>query len=102
MTSSRINNVEIKPARAATLSTTAASAQNICRPKSSILKNVQVEGDVRTVYVGNTGKHYALFWSIKADGGITPEVNKNYLLFNANRKVEEPCGRRTNGGHYQH
>jgi hypothetical protein len=72
------------------------------RPKIVHLENVQAEGDVRTVYVGNTSKHYALFWNIKADGAITPAVNKNYLLFNANRKVDEPCGRRTNGGHYQY
>ena len=73
------------------LSATAASAQNIVAPEVVQLENLQVEGDMRTVYVGNANNHYLLYCNIKAPAGcITPEENKNYLLFNANTRWKMP------------
>jgi hypothetical protein len=73
------------------LSATAASAQNLVAPEVVQLENLQVEGDMRTVYVGNANNHYLLFCNTKASAGcITPEENKNYLLFNANTRWKMP------------
>lgn len=73
------------------LPATAASAQKLVPPEVVQLENVQVEGDTRTVYVGNANNHYFLYCSIKAPAGcITPEENKNYLLFNANTRWKMP------------
>ena len=50
-----------------------------------------VEGDTKSVYVGNANNHYMLYCSTKASGGcITPEENKNYLLFDANTRWKMP------------
>jgi len=69
----------------------AASAQNLVPPEVVQLENVQVEGDMRTVYVGNANNHYLLYCNIKAAAGcITPEENTNYLLFNANTRWKMP------------
>ena len=64
--------------------------QNLVPPEVVQLENVQVEGDMKTIYVGNANKHYLLFCNIKADGCITPEENKNYLLFDSNTRWEMP------------
>jgi len=73
------------------LSATAASAQNLVPPEVVQLENLQVEGDMRSVYVGNANNHYLLYCNIKASAGcITPEENKNYLLFNANTRWKMP------------
>ena len=50
-----------------------------------------VEGDVKTVYVGNANKHYVLFCNVKADAGCTtPTPHKNYLLFDKNTRRKMP------------
>ena len=73
------------------LSAVAASAQSIVPPEVVQLENVQVEGDMKTVYVGNANHHYLLYCNIKATGGcITPEENKNYLLFNKDTRWKMP------------
>ncbi len=72
------------------LSATTASAQNLVPPEVQ-LENLHVEGDMRTVYVGNANNHYLLYCNTKASAGcITPEENKNYLLFNANTRWKKP------------
>ena len=58
------------------------SAQDIVPPEVVRFENVRIDGDMRIVTVGNAKKHYSLFCNVKADGCITPERNKNYLLFN--------------------
>jgi len=68
----------------------AASAQNLIPPEVVVLENVQVEGDVKTVYVGNANKHYSLYCNVKAAGRITPEANKNYLLFTKDTRWKMP------------
>jgi hypothetical protein len=65
------------------LGAVAAAAQNIIPPEVVRLENVKVDSEMRTVYVGNANKHYVLFCNAKAVGCITPQANKNYLLFNA-------------------
>jgi hypothetical protein len=73
------------------LSAAAATAQSVVPPEVVQLENVQIEGDMRTVYVGNANNHYLLYCNIKATTGcITPEENKNYLLFNANTRWKLP------------
>jgi hypothetical protein len=72
------------------LTATATSAQNLVPPEVVQLEHVQVEGDMRTVYVGNANNDYLLYCNIKADGCITPQENKNYLLFNGNTRWKMP------------
>lgn len=68
----------------------AANAQQLVPPEVVRLENVQVEGDVKTVYVGNANKHYVLFCNVKTDGCVTPKENKNYLLFDAKNRWKMP------------
>ena len=67
-----------------------ANAENLVPPEVVRLENIQVEGDVRTVYMSNANKHYVLFCNVKADGCITPEENKNYLLFDSSTRWKMP------------
>ena len=72
-------------------SATAASAQNLVLPEVVQVEMIQVEGEMRTVYVGNANNHYLLYCNTKATGGcITPEENQNYLLFNADTRWKMP------------
>jgi len=72
-------------------SVTAASAQNLVPPEVVQVEMMQVEGGMRTVYVGNANNHYLLYCNTEASGGcITPEENQNYLLFNANTRWKMP------------
>jgi hypothetical protein len=68
----------------------AASAQDIVRPEVVRLENVRVEDDIKIVTVGNANRHYSLFCNVKADGCITLERNKNYLLFNKDTRWKMP------------
>jgi hypothetical protein len=68
----------------------AASAQDIVAPEVVRLENVRVDGDMKIVTMGNAKKHYSLFCNVKADGCITPERNKNYLLFNKDTRWKMP------------
>jgi hypothetical protein len=72
------------------LHTVAASAQNLVPPEVVRLENMQVDGDMRTVYVGNANKHYVLYCNTKAAGCIAPEASKNYLLFDTNTRWKMP------------
>ena len=72
------------------LHSVAASAQNLVPPEVVRFENVHVDGDVKTVTVGNANGHYSLFCNVKADGCITPERGKNYLLFDANTRWKMP------------
>ena len=72
------------------LAPVAASAQNLVPPEVVQLENVQVDGDMKSVYVGNSTNHYFLYCSIKAAGCITPQENKNYLLFNKDTNWKMP------------
>lgn len=66
------------------LSATEVLAQELVPPEVVKLENVLVEGDMKSVYVGNANNHYMLYCDLKASGGcITPEENQNYLLFDA-------------------
>jgi len=72
-------------------SATTARAQTPVSPEVVQLELMQVEGDMRTVYVGNANNHYLLYCNTKASGGcIAPEENKNYLLFDANSRWKMP------------
>jgi hypothetical protein len=72
-------------------SVTPASAQNLVPPEVVQVEMMQVEGDMRTVYVGNANHHYLLYCNTKATAGcITPEENQNYLLFNADTRWKMP------------
>lgn len=67
----------------------AANAQN--SPAEVVrFENVQVDGEVKTVYLGNANKHYVLFCNVKTDGCITPEEDKDYLLFNKDSRWMMP------------
>jgi hypothetical protein len=68
----------------------AVCAQQLVPPEVVRLENVKIDDDMKTVYVGNTNKHFVLYCDIKADGCITPEANKNYLLFDANTRWKMP------------
>jgi hypothetical protein len=72
------------------LSPIAAIAENIVPPDIVRLENVQIEEDMKSVYVGNANNHYLLFCNTKAAGCVTPEENKNYLLFNKDTHWKMP------------
>jgi hypothetical protein len=67
-----------------------ASAENIVAPEVVRLENVQIDGDMRTVYVGNNKKHFVLYCNIKADGCFTPKEDKDYWLFDAHTRWKMP------------
>jgi hypothetical protein len=68
----------------------AANAQEIVRPEVVRLQSVRVDGDIKIVTLGNTKGHYTLICNVKADACITPERNKNYLLFNGSTRWMMP------------
>ena len=72
------------------LAPVAASAQNLVPPEVVQLENLQEDGDMRVVYMGNSTNHYFLYCNMKAAGCIKPEENKNYLLFNSNTRWKMP------------
>jgi hypothetical protein len=65
------------------LLSTGAMAETPVRPEVVRFQSVHVDGDVKTVMVGNTNRRFSLSCNIKTDGCITPEPNQNYLLFNS-------------------
>ncbi|MGY4500406.1 hypothetical protein ACVWYH_004337 [Bradyrhizobium sp. GM24.11] len=75
---------------ALTMSAAAASAQSPVPPDVVRLENMTVRDGVRTVYVGNSNKHYVMTCDVKAEGCIKPEPDKNYLLFNKNTRWKMP------------
>ena len=74
------------------LAPVAASAQNLVAPKSSNWRSAD-KGEIKTVYVGNASNHYFLYCHTKAPHCVTPEENKNYLLFNSNTRWKMPGGK---------
>ena len=69
----------------------AANAEDKLVPPETVrFENVQIDGDMRTVYVGNNKKHFVLYCSIKADGCFTPKENKDYWLFDAHTRWKMP------------
>jgi hypothetical protein len=68
----------------------AASAQDLVPPEVVRLENVKIDDGMKTVYLENANKHFVLYCDVKADGCITPEANKNYLLFDANTRWKMP------------
>ena len=67
-----------------------ALAENLVPPEIVHFETVRVDGDVKIVTVGNSNRHYSLYCNVKTDGCITPEPNKNYLLFNKNTRWKMP------------
>jgi hypothetical protein len=72
------------------LTAAVARAQNLVPPEIVRFENVHVDGDVKTVTVGNVNKHYSLYCNVKTDGCITPEANKNYFLLNKDTRFMMP------------
>jgi hypothetical protein len=70
-----------------------ARAQDIVPPEIVRFENVRVDGDVKTVTMGNAKGHYSLSCNVKADGCITPKPNKNYLLVNKDTRWKIPGAR---------
>lgn len=68
----------------------AANGQEIVPPEVVRFENVRVDGDIKIVTVGNAKRHYTLYCNVKADGCITPERNRNYLLFNKDTRWKMP------------
>jgi hypothetical protein len=68
----------------------AANAQEIVPPDVVRLENVRVDDDIKIVTMGNAKGHYTLICNVKADSCITPERNKNYLLFNKHTRWKMP------------
>lgn len=68
----------------------AAIAQEIVPPEVVRLESVRVDGDIKIVTLGNAKGHYTLICNVKTDACITPERNKNYLLFNGSTRWKMP------------
>jgi len=67
-----------------------AGAQALVRPEVVRFENVRINGEVKTVTVGNPQHHYSLFCNVKASGCITTDREKNYLLFDAKTRWKMP------------
>jgi hypothetical protein len=67
-----------------------AGAQNLAPPEVVRSEIVHVDGDEKTVTVGNAQRHYSLFCNVKTAGCITPGPGKNYLLFDAKTRWKMP------------
>src|SRR5947209_3214940 len=65
-------------------------AQDIVPPEVVRLERVRVDDDMKIVTLRNAKGHYTLICNVKADSCITPERNKNYLLFNKNTRWKMP------------
>jgi hypothetical protein len=59
-------------------------------PEIVRLEKVQVEDELKNVRVGNSKRSYLLYCNVKADGCMTPEPDKNYLLFDKNTRWKMP------------
>lgn len=68
----------------------AAKADDLVPPDVVRLENVRVDADMRTIYVGNANRHWVLFCNVKAAGCITPDADRNYLLFDAKTRWKMP------------
>src|SRR5262245_12285530 len=58
------------------------SAPGVVPPEIVQFEHVRVDAEMKIVTVGNEKRSYSLFCNPKLDSCITPEPNKNYLLFN--------------------
>jgi hypothetical protein len=67
-----------------------ASAQELVPPELVQFENVHVDGDVKSVKVGNAKTKYSLFCNVKVAGCTTPESGKNYLLFDSSTRWKIP------------
>ena len=68
----------------------AVHAQEIVPPEIVRLESIRVDNDMKIVTVGNAKGHYKLICNVNADGCITPQRNKNYLLFNKDTRWKMP------------
>lgn len=68
----------------------AVHAQEIVPPEIVRLESIRVDDDMKIVTVGNAKGHYKLICNVNADGCITPQRNKNYLLFNKDTRWKMP------------
>jgi hypothetical protein len=73
-----------------TTGTQAGLAQDVVPPEVVQFENMHIDGDVKIVTVGNVNRHYSLICNTKAESCITPERDKNYLLFNKNTRWKMP------------
>ena len=67
-----------------------ASAQDVVPPETVRLENVRVDGEMKIVRVGNAQAHYMLFCNPKAEGCLTPEQGRNYLVIDQNTHWKPP------------
>lgn len=74
----------------ASLSPALASAQDVVPPEVVRLESTHVDGDVKTVNVGNANKQYSLTCVVKAAGCITPKAEKDYWLFDKATRWKMP------------
>jgi len=69
---------------------TAAAAQDLVPPEIVRFESMRIEGDQKTVEMGNAANHYSLYCKVKVVGRITPEPDKNYLLFDKSTRWKMP------------
>jgi hypothetical protein len=63
-----------------------ASAQDVVPPQVVRLENVRLDGEMKTVRVGNAQAHYLLFCSAKLDNCLTPKRDQKYFLIDQNTR----------------
>jgi hypothetical protein len=68
----------------------AAISQDLIPPEVVQFENVHIDQGVKVVAVGNASKHYSLICNVESAACITPEPNKNYLLFNKKTRWKMP------------
>ena len=68
-----------------------SSAQNgLVPPQVVRLESLQQDSETKVITVGNAEKHYTLYCNVKAEGCITPEREKDYLLFDTSTRWKMP------------
>jgi hypothetical protein len=72
-----------------------ASAQNAVPPEAVRVESVRVDGKMKIVRVGNAQVHFMLFCNVELDGCLTPERDRNYLLFDQNTRWKMPVTSRS-------
>ena len=65
-----------------------AGAQSIVPPEVVRFENVNVEGELKTITMGNARRHYSLYCNTKVEGCITPEANQDYYLVTKNTRFQ--------------
>jgi hypothetical protein len=82
--------MKIVPLALLLLQPVATNEQDLVPPEVVRFENVHMNGDEKTIIVGNANRRYSLFCNIKSAGCITPVRDRNYFLFDGATRWKMP------------